>query len=126
MPRAPFNLPPSRSFVVELRLRGLAVVRERALRADGVGALENPVLPGREPAVNLRVERLGAGEAKARLHPRQRVGRERGALLDGDANLVLPVKIVGREGDEARLFGSFGVEAAVAPEDFVGALGLRK
>src|SRR5215218_9236308 len=93
-PHSPFTL--SRSFVIELRLRRLAVVRERPLRADGVGALENPVLPGREPAVNLGVERLGAGEAQGRLHAGQRVGGERGTLLDGDADFVLPIEVVRR------------------------------
>ena len=39
--------------------------------------------------------RLGAGEAERRLHAGERVGRQRGALLDGDAQLVVPVEIVG-------------------------------
>src|ERR1044071_7107528 len=114
----------SSPLVVELRLRGLAVVRQGALRADGVGALENPVLPGREAAENLRVKILGAGESEARLHARERVGRERGALFDGDAYLVLPVQVVGREGDEARLFGLFGVEAALVFDNRIRALRL--
>src|SRR6185295_11301163 len=101
----------SRAFVIKLRLRRLAVVRQSALRADGVGALENPVLPGREPAVNLGVERLGAGEAQGRFHPGERVGGERGTFLDGDADFVLPVEVVGSEGDEARRLGPLRVEA---------------
>src|SRR3954468_12836898 len=132
MPTAASNLPyaldkpiiSSSSLIVELRLRGLAVVRERALRADGVGALENPVLPRGEASENLRVQIFGAGETERRLHARERVGRERRALFDGDAYLVLPVEVVRREGDEARLFGLFGVEAAVVFDNRICALGL--
>src|SRR5438067_2001658 len=42
---------------------GLAVERQRALLADGVGPLEDPVLPGGEAAEDLGLHRLRAGEA---------------------------------------------------------------
>ena len=57
----------------------LAVDRQRALFADGVRPLEDPVLPRRQPAEDLRLHRLGAGEAQVGLDAGQRVGRERRA-----------------------------------------------
>src|SRR4030095_11637910 len=72
---------------------GAPVEREGAALAHRVRSLENPVLPGREPAEYLGLERLGAGEAQARLHARQRVGREARALLDREPDLVLPVEV---------------------------------
>ena len=39
-------------------------------------ALEDPVLPGGQPAEDLRLHRLGAGEAQVRLHAGERVGRQ--------------------------------------------------
>src|SRR5262245_41167426 len=65
-----------------------AVERERSALADGVGPLEDPVLPRGEPAEDLRLQRLRAGEAQARLHAGERVGREARALLDREAHLV--------------------------------------
>ena len=77
---------------------------------DGVRALEDPVLPRREAGEDLALERLGPGEAERRLHAGERVGREGGALLDGDAHLVVPVDVVGRERHEPGLGGGRGVE----------------
>ncbi len=50
-----------------------------------------------------RLHRLGAAEAQVRLHAGQRVGRQARALLERDADLVVPVEVVGRDGDEAEL-----------------------
>src|ERR1700753_1522940 len=111
------------SLVVELRLRRLAVVCQRTVRADGVGALENPVLPGGQTPVDFRVGRLRPGETQRSFHARERVWRERRAFLDGDANLVVPVEVVRREGYESGLFGLFRVEASRVRERFVCAFG---
>ena len=100
-------------------MRRLAVISQRTLRPRGVGALENPVLPRGQTPVDFRVHRFGAGEAQAGFHPRQRIGRERRALLDGDAHLVGPIQIVGREGDKTRCFSRVGVEPAFVREHFV-------
>ena len=55
---------------------------QRAFFADGVRPLEDPVLPRRQPAEDLRLHRLGPGEAQVRFEAGHRVGRERGARLD--------------------------------------------
>src|SRR5688572_20467416 len=78
---------------VELRTLRLPVQLEGAVLAGGVGAREDPVLPGRQAAVDLGVHGLRAAEAQGRLHPGERVRRQRHALLDGDAQLVLPVDL---------------------------------
>src|SRR3954467_15353996 len=64
---------------IELRPRLRSVGRQRALGADGVGPDEDPVLPRGQPAEDLRLHRLGSGEAQVRLHPGERVGRQRRA-----------------------------------------------
>ena len=79
-----------------------AVRRQRALLADGVRPLEDPVLPGRQAAEDLRLHRLGPDEAQVGLHAGQRVGRQRRAALDRQPHLVVPVELVGRERHEAR------------------------
>src|SRR5690606_15914388 len=79
---------------VEAGAFGLSVQGQGAALAGGVGAGEDPVLPGGQPAEDLGLQGLGAGEAQRGLHAGQRVGRERGALLAGDAQLVLEVDLV--------------------------------
>src|SRR5438445_5707502 len=76
---------------VELRAERLAVQGERAALADGVGPHEDPVLPGGQAPEDLRLHRLGAGEAQVRLHPRESVGGQARALLDCHPDLVVPV-----------------------------------
>src|SRR5438093_9224975 len=51
-----------RALPVELRPALLSVDFQRALLADGVRPLEDPVLPGRQPSEDLRLHRLGPGE----------------------------------------------------------------
>src|SRR4030095_1883243 len=75
---------------VEARLLAGAVDLERTLLADRVRALEDPVLPRRQPTEDAR----------------------RGALLDRDAALFVPVDVVGRGGDEAERERGVGVERA--------------
>src|SRR5258706_49057 len=61
----------SRPTPIELRPLRLPIERERAALADGVGALEDPILPGGEAAEDLRLKRLRAAEAAARLDERE-------------------------------------------------------
>ncbi len=89
------------AFPVEFRLVAAAEHLERTGLAHGIRADEDPVLPRREPTEHARFHRLGAGEAQVGLHPGQRVGREACAFLERDADLVGPIEIVGRGGDEA-------------------------
>src|SRR5215470_14939333 len=94
-------------------VRGLlagAVELERAALADGVGPLEDPVLPQAEPGEDLRLDGFRPGEAQVGLEAAQRIRREAGELLDRDADLVIPIDLVGSEGDEAEPGGCRGVE----------------
>src|SRR6516225_1545001 len=97
---------------VEARLLAGAVDLERALLADRVRALEDPVLPRRQPTEDARRQVLARAEAQVRFQAGERIGRHRGALLDRDADLVVPVDVVGRGGDEAERERSIGVERA--------------
>src|SRR5215212_7537089 len=87
------------SFVIKLRLRWLAVVGQRAFLADRVRALEDPVLPGGQAAINLCVHRFRTSETKRCFHAGQRIGRQRGAFFNRHADLVFPVEFVRRERD---------------------------
>src|SRR3954463_8107547 len=100
----------SNSFGVEHGLLASAVATQRALFADGVGALEDPVLPGGKPGEDFGFHRLRSAEAKVGLQAGEAVGREACALFEEHADLILPVEVVEREGDEAELGGSLGVE----------------
>src|SRR5205814_1279518 len=82
---------------IELGAFRLAVQGEGARLAGGVRADEDPVLPGGQPPEDLGRERFRAGESIARLHPGERVGRERDALFDRDAQLLLEVDLVGED-----------------------------
>src|SRR3954463_16061262 len=93
----------SNSLGVEHGLLAAAVATQRALFADGVGALEDPVLPGGEPGKDFRFHRLRPAEAEVRFQAGQPVGREARALFEEDADLILPVDVVEREGDETEL-----------------------
>src|SRR6266567_8929637 len=85
---------------IELRLLAGAVTPQRAVLADRVGALEDPVLPRGQTREDFRFHRLGSDEAQIRFHAGEAVGREAGALLQEYADLVVPVDVVEREGDE--------------------------
>src|SRR5688572_18078938 len=101
----------SHPFRIEGRAQTGAVTLERAFGADRVGALEDPVLPGRQPAEDLGLHRLRTGEAEVRLEPGERVRREARALLDRDADLVFPIDLVQGRGHEAGLRRGVGIEA---------------
>src|SRR5260221_7759490 len=95
---------------IELRLPAGPEEFESAMLADRVGPVEDPILPGRETAEDLGLHRLAPGEAQARLHAGEGVGRQAGTLFDGEADLVLPIELVRRHGDEAESEGRPGVE----------------
>src|SRR5882672_4138012 len=97
---------------VELRALGLAVHGERAALARRVGADEDPVLPGREPAEDLGGQRLRAGEAEVLLHAGERVGADGGPLFHGHAQLLLEVDVVGEDGGQAQLVRRGAVDRA--------------
>src|ERR1039458_9585001 len=97
---------------IELRLLAGAVALERAVLADRVGALEDPVLPRRQAREDLRFHGLGPDEAQIGFHAGEAVGRETGALLEEHPDLVIPVDIVERKGDEAERLGFLGVEGS--------------
>src|SRR3954470_4398558 len=82
-----------------------AVAAQCSLGAGGVGPLEDPVLPGGEPAEDLGLGGLPAGEAEVGLHAGERVGGEARALLDEEPDLVLPVDVVRGGGHQAQLEG---------------------
>src|SRR5690349_8245639 len=86
---------------VELGFLALAVYLQRAFLADGVGPLEDPVLPGGEPSEDARGHVLAAREAQIGLQAGEGVGRHARPLLDRDTDLVAPVDVVRRRGDEA-------------------------
>src|SRR5215472_17759920 len=105
----------SNSRHIEFRLLAAAVAPQRALLADRVRTLENPVLPRGQAGEDLRFHGLRTDEAKVRFHAGEAVGRERGALLEEHADLVVPVDIVEREGDKAELLGLFRIERRADP-----------
>src|SRR5262249_22328983 len=78
----------SRALPIEFRTPLLSVHLQRAFVADRVRALEDPVLPRRQPAEDLRLHRLRSREAEVGLETGHRVRRERGAGFDGEPDLV--------------------------------------
>src|SRR5205814_811852 len=95
---------------IESRLRSAAVHLQRAMLAHRVRPGENPVLPGAESAEDARLHAFPAREAEIRFHTGERIGREARALLDRDAHFIVPIEIVGREGDQAEFGSEFRVE----------------
>src|SRR4051812_38178758 len=100
----------SNSARIEGRLLAGAVALERAFVADGIGTLEDPVLPGGQAREDFRFHGLGTAEAEIGFEPREAVSRKARALLQEHADLVLPVDIVECEGDEAEILRGPGVE----------------
>src|SRR4051812_15024425 len=94
----------------EVRLLAGAVALERAFLADGIGTLEDPILPGGQAREDFRFHGLGTPEAQIRFEPGEAVGREARALLQEHTDLVFPVDIVECEGDEAEILRGLGVE----------------
>src|ERR1700716_4139595 len=95
---------------IKYRFLACAVALERALLADRVGTLEDPVLPGGEAGEYLGFHGLGAAEAQVGFEPGEAVGRKARALLQEHANLVLPIDVVERKGDEPQLLRRLPVE----------------
>src|SRR5215510_15111349 len=86
------------AFPAELRLAAGPEHLQRALLADRIRSVEDPVLPRRQSAEDARLHRLDATETQIGLHARQGVGRQAGALFDRDAHFLVPIEIVGRKG----------------------------
>src|SRR6266700_3467706 len=72
-----------------------AILPQRAVRPRRVRPGEDPVLPRRQPPEDLGLERVRA---------------EAAPLLDRDADLLRPVDVVGREGDQAQPLGILGLQ----------------
>src|SRR5689334_341235 len=65
----------SHSFLPEHRLHAAAVELERALFADRIRPLEDPVLPRGQTAEDFGFHRLRTGKAQVRFHAGHRIGR---------------------------------------------------
>src|SRR6185437_5929749 len=87
-----------RPFRVEFRPCAGAVKLERAGIAGGVGALEDPVLPGGQAAENPGLHRFRPDETQVGFEPGQRVGGEARALLEHQADFLVPIDLVISEG----------------------------
>src|SRR6201996_122790 len=105
----PYSLHPCH---IEFRLLAASITAQRALLADRVRALKNPVLPRGQARKDFGLHRLRTDEAQIGFHAGEAVRREAGALLHEDADLVVPVDVVEREGDEAEFLGLLSVEWA--------------
>src|SRR5262249_15949772 len=82
-----------------------AVKFQRAVLADSVWALEDPVLPCRQAAEDFSLHCLRAGEPQIRFHAGHRVGRKARTLLEHHAYFISPIEIFVGGGDETQ-FGS--------------------
>src|SRR5207248_10342768 len=71
---------------IELRLLAGAVAAQRAVFADRVGALEDPVLPRREAREDFRFHGFVPDEAQVRFHAGEAVAREGRAVLQEHAH----------------------------------------
>src|ERR1700733_6173883 len=78
------ELDPSR---IEHRLLPGAVALERALLADRVRPLEDPVLPRAQPGEDFRFHRLRPGEAQIGFEAGEAVRRKARALFEEHAHL---------------------------------------
>src|SRR3954464_4669728 len=95
-----------------------AVTLERALLANGIGPLEYPVLPRRQSRKNLGLHGFGTGKPQISFHRGERVGREARALLEEYTDLVVPIDVVERESDKAKLLRRLCIN--VSPDLFPG------
>src|SRR6266853_1974702 len=108
---------------IELRPLTGAIALERAGLADRVGALKDPVLPRRQAGKDFRFHGLRSAEAQVGFHAGETVGRKTGALLEEHPDLVVPVDVVERKGDEAELLGFLGIKRLA--DSFLCALQIR-
>src|SRR5216683_8454945 len=100
------------AFPVEAGLVAGAEYLQRTGFAHGIGANEDPVLPSGEAAEDPCFHGLGDTEAEVRFQAGQRVRRQTRALLEGYADFLGPVEVVGRGGDQAELERLTGGECA--------------
>src|SRR5438270_2851484 len=98
------------SLRIEHRPLASAVAAERAFLANGVGPLEDPVLPCRQPREYFRFHRLRSAEPEIGLKAGQSVRRKAGALLKEQAQLVVPIDVVERKGHEAKRLGGLAAQ----------------
>src|ERR1700728_4430321 len=98
---------PSHSLGIEYRLLSRGATLQRTLFADGVGPLENPILPGGQTREDFRFHCFRSGKAQIGFHASQAVGRETRALLQKHAHLVVPIDVVESESDEAEALCGF-------------------
>src|SRR6202043_433174 len=61
---------------IEPRLLAASIAPQRAVLADRVGALEDPVLPGGQPGEDFRFHGFGTDEAQIGFHAGEAVRRE--------------------------------------------------
>ncbi len=95
---------------VELGLVALAVNLERSVFANGVGALEDPVLPSGQASEHAGEQILRSVEAQIGFHACEGVWRHGHAFLDCDAHFVVPVDVVRVAGVQTKGVGGVAVE----------------
>src|SRR5450755_951245 len=88
---SPLAIRPLYSRHIEPRLLAASITPQRAVLADRVGALKDPVLPRSQAREDFRFHGLGADEAQIRLHAGEAVRREARAFLEKHPDLVVPV-----------------------------------
>src|SRR5580704_4274854 len=113
----------SYSSLVEARLAAGAVEPQRALFADRIRPLEDPILPGGQPRKDLRFHCLWTAEAKVGLQAGEAVGGETRALLQKQADLILPIDVVESKRHKTELFRPLRVE--LLPDRLVSVLPCR-
>src|SRR3954451_2119405 len=86
----------SNALPVEASLVPGAEGLQRARLARRIRPHEDPVLPGGEPSEDPRLHRLAAAQPKIGFHAGERVRGKARAFLQRDADLVIPVELVGR------------------------------
>src|SRR5207248_10767096 len=104
----------SDSFRIEYRPLAGAVAAQRALVADRVGTLEDPVLPCGETREDFRFHGLRPAKPEIGLETSEPVRRNARALLQKNAQLVIPIDLVERKAYEAERLGSLTVEHLAA------------
>src|SRR5882724_2646106 len=91
---------PLNSFPVEFHGRASSVNFQRSACADGVGADEDPVLPGGQATEDARLQSFPRTKSQVCFKPCQGIRRLRRTRLDGLADFVFPIEIIGRGGNQ--------------------------
>src|ERR1700722_10495026 len=77
-----------------------AVSFQRTFLADGIGADENPVLPGGQASEYTGFHGFVDPETQVGFHTRQGIGRQTRPFFDGQTHFVVPIDVVGGRGDQ--------------------------